>query len=368
MSDPLDVDNFLFQMLYDSNDIILQSNVLKSLQSRTKRFGYSININYFNKYITSSLEKKFKYEATIAVLNESYDPTNEDKTYEKRHYSLLINELNYRSKLLIENIFKAFRIAYPDNPVKKFYFNTYYYDLLSSDRVRKDNATSVLEQILPKKLYLLLFDLFAIEDFANPNRERDFKEAAQEKFGFDLNEKNLLDYLYTENDYWLKLILDYGNNEVGEDMLNKMDRVNFLNKTEVFKEVPNEILFQLADKAKEKEYLNGKDIITQGKVVDSLFVIYKGTIDILIGNDGKSVAEFGPKEVLGEIELFRAAENQFAVATARAKGEVICIILKKNDFDEVLDTNIDLARALIRSLGERLEKMNMRIKEIEAKE
>jgi len=366
-----DVDELLFDITHETNDIFLQINVLESLLFRIRRFEYSIDISKFSAFIEKSLERIYKYKACIVVFKESYDPVKEDEGYEKRFYPLLMDELEFRARLLLENIFRAFRIAYPDDPAKKFFFKKYYFDLLSTDRVRKDNATTVLEQILPKHLYLEMYNLFTIEDFENKNRDKDFKETVQKRYsGFDLKEEEILKFLIKEGDPWLKILIDYGRKEGGKDMgkdtLDPMDRVNFLKKTEVFKEVPAEILFLLAAKATDKIYQSGEYILENRAVVDSLFVIYKGDVEVLVGKEEKSVAILGEKEVLGEMELFRDIQQRYAVASVRAKSdEVVCIRIRKNNFDEVLETNIELARALIVSLGKRLERMNERVREME---
>lgn len=258
------------------------------------------------------------------------------------------------------------RIVYPDNRDKKFFFKSYYYDLLSTDRVRKDNATTVLEQILPYNLYIEIYNLFVIEDFENKNRDRDFKETALKRYdGFTINDDRLLEFIKKDSDTWLKLIIDYGEKKGDQEMLERMDRVNFLKKTDIFKEVPGDVLFLLATKAREVVYPEGEYILKTGDLVEFIYIIYKGEVDILIGEEEyKSVAVLGEKDVLGEVELFRDIEKRRAVATVRAKSdEVICIRIKKSDFDEVFENNTELARALIRSLGERLESMNMKIQE-----
>jgi len=367
MNKLINVDIFFFDMLQKNNDVCLQGNILDSLNFRTRKFAYTIDIKNFDYFITKSLEKIYKYNVAIIVLRDSYDPSNNDINYEKRYYSLLIDELTFRTRLILENIFKALRIAYPDDPVKKYSFRKYYYDLLSEDRIRKDNTTTVLENILPNKLYLELYHLFTIEDFENKNRDQDFKRVTHSIHnGFDLSEENLLEFLVKEDPYWLKLIIiDYGKGKVGEDMLDRMDRVNFLKKTGVFKEVPGEVMFLLAEKATEKIYHGGDYIVKRGEVVDSLFVIYKGEADVLVGEREISIAVISEKEVIGEIELFREAEKRSAVASVRAKSdEVVCIRIKKNDFDEVFESNIELAKALIKSLGGRLERMNVLVQEM----
>lgn len=365
-----DVDIFFFEILHKNNDVYLQGNILDSLNFRTKKFAYTIDIKNFETFIIISIEKIYKYNATIIVLRDSFDPSNNDKTYEKRYYSLLIDELTLRVRLIQENIFKALRVSYPDDPGKKYYFRKYYYDLLSQDRIRKDNTTTVLENILPKNLYLEIYNLFTIVDFENKNKDQDFKRITQTLYsGFILSEKNLLEFLVEEDPDWLKqIIIDYGQEKGGKDMLERMDRVNFLKKTGVFKEVPGEVLFLLADKATEKIYHAGDYIVKKGDVVDSLFIIYKGEAQVLVGEDEKMVAVIGEKEVLGEIELFRDVQKRLAVASVRAKSdEVLCIRIKKNDFDEVFESNIELARALIKSMGERLERMNEKVQGMEKK-
>lgn len=363
---PDDVDDFLLDLLNRTSDTILQSNVLDALIFRTKEFKYAIGISKFEDFIEQSLEKIYKYNAAIVIFKESYDPSKDDEHYEKRFYPLLIDELKFRTGLLLKNIFEAFRIAYPDDRAKKFFFKKYYHDLLSTDRVKKDNATTVLEQILPRDLYVGMYNLFEIEDFENTNRDKDFKRAAQERYsGFDLSEEGLLASLKEEEDDWLlKIIVDYGERKGDKNMLERMDRVNFLKSTDVFKDVSGEVLYLIAEKAKEKIYPRGEYVLKEGDVVDSLYVIYKGEVEILVGDE--SVAVLGAKEVLGEMEIFREDQDRYAVTSVRVKSdEVVSIRIRKNDFDEVFDANIELARALIRSLGERVERMNERVRGME---
>ena len=167
-----------------------------------------------------------------------------------------------------------------------------------------------------------------------------------------------------EDDWLLKIIVDYGERKGDKNMLERMDRVNFLKSTDVFKDVSGEVLYLIAEKAKEKIYPRGEYVLKEGDVVDSLYVIYKGEVEILVGDE--SVAILGEKEVLGEMEIFREDQDRYAVTSVRVKSdEVVSIRIRKNDFDEVFDANTELARALIRSLGERVERMNERVRGME---
>ena len=348
----------------------MQGNVIESLEFRATKFVIHFYISNFEDFLIRSLDKIYKYNGAAVVFNESFDSSNDDRDYGKYFYSLLIAELEFKAKLLINNIFRVFRIVYLDNRDKKLFSKSYYYDLLSTDRVRKDNATTVLEQILPYNLYIEIYNLFVIEDFENKNRDRDFKETALRRYDeFTINDEKLLEFIKKDSDTWLKLIFDYGEKKGDQEMLERMDRVNFLKKTEVFKDVPGEVLFLLATKAQEVVYPKDEYILKTGDLVEFLFIIYKGEVDILVGEEEcKSVAILGEKDVLGEVELFREIEKRRAVASVRAKSdEVICIRIRKSDFDEVFENNTELARALIRSLGERLESMNVKIQEVEKK-
>ncbi len=357
------VDKFLFEILLETNDVLLITNVLESFLFRIRRLKYDIDISKFSTFFEKAFERIYKYNAAAAALRETYTSLEDNK----RFYPLLADELEFRAKLFLENIFRAFRISYPDDPTKKFSFKTYYYDLLSTDRARKDNATTVLEQILPKHLYLQLYNLFTIEDFANKDRNNDFKEAAEKIYsGFDLMEEKLLEFLREEDSWFKILIIDYGQKKGEKNMLQTIDRVIFLKETELFKEVQSEALFLLAEKASDRAFHRGEYLLKSGELVGALFVIYKGEVDIVVGEEEKSVAVLGKKESLGEMELFRDINERYAVASVKAKSdEVICIVIKKSSFDEVFESNIELARAFIVSLGKRLEKMNEMVRKME---
>lgn len=358
------VDKFLLDLLLGTNDIITQKEALDTLLFRTSSFDWKhvISMSLVEEYINKLLDTIYRYNSAAIVFERAFHETQKGGKGVRRFYPLLVDQLKYRARQINENIFKAFSVVYPGKQ-----FMIYYYDLMSKKRVRKDNALTAVEQLLPKGMYIEVYTLFTIEDFENKSRDNDFIEEMKKRDrDFDLTEDKLLNYIKSQNDNWLdEIIINYGEGKGGEEMITSIEKLSILRAAPLFKMVSAEILFPLAQHAKEAHYGDKEYIVEQAGAIDSLFIIYEGEVDILV--EDKIAATLSEKEAVGEIELFRdspAIASVRAKETKKGKG-VSCLSIRKKDFDEVFTSNIELARAIIISLGDRLTKMNERVQELE---
>ena len=78
-------------------------------------------------------------------------------------------------------------------------------------------------------------------------------------------------------------------------------------------------------------------IITQGMPVPDLYLIYNGTVDVLVDNE--QVAELRDGEFVGEMSFLT---EKVATATCKVKHETQCLVCKQRDFKELLKRNPSL--------------------------
>jgi|TARA_R110002073_G_scaffold84113_1_gene200354 hypothetical protein len=78
-------------------------------------------------------------------------------------------------------------------------------------------------------------------------------------------------------------------------------------------------------------------IITQGMPVPDLYLIYNGTVDVLV--DNKKITDLRDGEFVGEMSFLT---EKVATATCKVKHETQCLVWKQRDFKELLKRNPSL--------------------------
>ena len=82
---------------------------------------------------------------------------------------------------------------------------------------------------------------------------------------------------------------------------------------------------------------SGQRIITQGMPVPDLYLIYNGTVDVLV--DGEEVAHLRDGEFVGEMSFLT---EKVATATCKVKYDAQCLVWKQREFKELLKRNPSL--------------------------
>ena len=80
-----------------------------------------------------------------------------------------------------------------------------------------------------------------------------------------------------------------------------------------------------------------KRIITQGMPVPDLYLIYNGTVDVLV--DNKRITDLRDGEFVGEMSFLT---EKTATATCKVKYETQCLVWKQREFKELLKRNPSL--------------------------
>lgn len=124
----------------------------------------------------------------------------------------------------------------------------------------------------------------------------------------------------------------------------------------MFKEADAKALRHLASAADEATITPGQTLILQGHHHHEGYVIESGTAAVVV--DGNEIAEIPAGEMVGELGFFVRGP---ASATVQAKTEMEILVIPYNRFDQILDDNPALLRAITNELAARLVATDARL-------
>ena len=132
------------------------------------------------------------------------------------------------------------------------------------------------------------------------------------------------------NIYHIAIIL-YEKREV------KMDDKNQELYDTLFSEMTPVEYLKISRAAKWEMVKAGQRIITQGMPVPDLYLIYNGTVDVLVDNG--QIAQLKDGEFVGEMSFLT---EKVATATCKVKYDAQCLVWKQREFKELLKRNPSL--------------------------
>ena len=132
------------------------------------------------------------------------------------------------------------------------------------------------------------------------------------------------------NIYHIAIIL-YEKREV------KMDDKNQELYDTLFSEMTPVEYLKISRAAKWEMVKAGQRIITQCMPVPDLYLIYNGTVDVLV--DKEQIAELKDGEFVGEMSFLT---EKVATATCKVKYDAQCLVWKQREFKELLKRNPSL--------------------------
>ena len=122
-----------------------------------------------------------------------------------------------------------------------------------------------------------------------------------------------------------------------------------LQSLSLFKNADRKAIQHLASAADEVTVAAGHKIISEGHLHNEIYVVEHGIAVVSI--EGNEVAEIPEGEIVGELGFF---VRQPASATVAAKTEMDVLVIPYNRFDQILDDNPQMVRAMANELAERL--------------
>lgn len=136
----------------------------------------------------------------------------------------------------------------------------------------------------------------------------------------------------------------------------KIDR---LRSIELFKNADKKALAHLASAADEVTLSAGTTLLAEGHLHNEGYVIVSGSVEVSVG--GEAVAEIPAGELIGELALLTA--KSVASATVKTTTETSVLVIPYNRFDEILNDNPSLTKAIAVQLANRLIKMDQLFEE-----
>ena len=117
----------------------------------------------------------------------------------------------------------------------------------------------------------------------------------------------------------------------------KMDDKNQELYDTLFKEMTPVEYLKISRAAKWELVKAGQRIITQGMPVPDLYLIYNGTVDVVVDNE--QIAQLKDGEFVGEMSFLT---EKVATATCKVKYDAQCLVWKQKEFKELLKRNPSL--------------------------
>lgn len=131
-------------------------------------------------------------------------------------------------------------------------------------------------------------------------------------------------------------------------------KIERLRSIPLFRSADKTALEHLASAADEVTVAAGTALITEDHRHNEGYVIVEGTVTVEVG--GNKVADVPAGELIGELALF--GSNPVASATVKAATETSVLVIPYNRFDQILDENPVLTKAIAKQLANRLQKMD----------
>ena len=131
-------------------------------------------------------------------------------------------------------------------------------------------------------------------------------------------------------------------------------KIERLKSIALFSHADKKALSHLASAADEVTVAAGTALITEGHRHNEGYLIVSGGVEVEVG--GNKVADVPAGELIGELALF--GSNPVASATVKATTETAVLVIPYNRFDEILDDNPSLTKAVAKQLANRLQKMD----------
>jgi CRP-like cAMP-binding protein len=132
-------------------------------------------------------------------------------------------------------------------------------------------------------------------------------------------------------------------------MLLTIEKVIILKSIDLFSSISEDDLLSLATSIKEIEYDDNIEIITEGDIGTSMYIIVNGEVDVIVSKN--KVATLGEKQVFGELA---ALDPEPRSATIVSKSKVLLFKIESNVIYDLISIYPNVARGIISILCERL--------------
>lgn len=148
-------------------------------------------------------------------------------------------------------------------------------------------------------------------------------------------------------------------NFLKDEKVKKFEKIfKEMSRVQLFEKLPPEEIHTLLPYISHRNFQKGDILIRQGEAGDSLFIIDKGTVDIIDDrNSSKKIATLDEGDVLGEMALVTGEPRS---VTAAAVSDVKVWIILKEHFDYILQNSPKLADAVKKLVNTRIDDLHQK--------
>ena len=127
-----------------------------------------------------------------------------------------------------------------------------------------------------------------------------------------------------------------------------------LGRSPLFNSIPPQQIQHLVPLIERQVFQSGQALMWQGKEGENLYIIDQGQVKVIDENQHHQIAILGPDDVVGEISLLTGSPH---TASVIADGEVSTWVLKKDDFDDLVQEIPAFTNAIMGLTEQRLKEL-----------
>jgi len=255
--------------------------------------------------------------------------------------------LHDHTRLEIENFFQLLAFKYNVHQIEKIRYNFF-----SPNPIHRSNALELLDDLLPRRIAADIGQLLVAFVKAKATTGRGLSESTA--------------YQLMTKEPWLKVIsiyhlnggvlepgiqVDTGLTENDSELYLLLDKLFFLKKAPLFKNVPGNYLVSVAKIAQAIQLKGGEILFQQGDQGDAMYLVCSGSISVQI--NGVEVAQMEVGDALGEMAILDRAPRS---ASCIAKKDTELLRIADQDFETLVKSQTSVALAVFRTLAERLRR------------
>lgn len=132
-------------------------------------------------------------------------------------------------------------------------------------------------------------------------------------------------------------------------MYTTLEKTIFMKGVDLFRDIPGEDVYHMAQIAEEVVYAEGRNIFNEGDAGDSMYIIMNGAVQI--HKNEKEIAVLKEGEFVGEMALL---DQQPRSATATAADDSVLLQIRGEDFYDLMASRMEIMQGIVRVLTERL--------------
>ena len=132
-----------------------------------------------------------------------------------------------------------------------------------------------------------------------------------------------------------------------------IEKVLLLKSSEIFGNCREADLVEIASICEEKHVDKGKTLFKKGDAGHCMYFIYKGSVSI--HDQQHQLAELSENEIFGELSLL---DSEARSASATTTSECILLQIEQEHFYDVIATNTDILKGIMRTLCKRLREQD----------